>query len=219
MLCKASLSRLSPLNSASTAKTANPLPDASFAALSLPQRSLPKSQSKPILSLRSSTLNDLTSSDRAVEELKRRFDLYMTQNNDEVIPGDLRRSIFVYAVRYGGEKEWEKMLQVYRHPPTQQHKLAAMIALTSGSTPELQQRAFELLSSDEVKTQDVVRIVSLHRPQGLLLTHPVCLTRCTSSPGLQDTARPVAPFGTIRRRTLPRSSSDSWATSHVRHLY
>lgn len=91
--------------------------------------------------------------------MKRRFAIYMSQDNDQVIPGDLRRSIFTYAVRYGGEKEWETMLQVYRQPPTPQHKMAAMVALTNGSTPELQQRAFDLLSSDEVKTQDVVRLV------------------------------------------------------------
>merc|ERR1712072_1621426 len=34
--------------------------------------------------------------------------------------------------------------------------VASMLALTSGSTPELQQRTFDLLSSDEVKTQDVM---------------------------------------------------------------
>lgn len=85
----------------------------------------------------------------------------MTEGNEEIIPGDLRRSIFVYSVRYGGEKEYEKMLEVYRNAPTPQHKVASMIALTNGSTPELQQRGFNLLSSNEVKTQDVVSRVML----------------------------------------------------------
>jgi aminopeptidase 2 len=79
------------------------------------------------------------------------------QNDESLLHGDVRRVIIVHAVRTGGEKEWEKALSIYRDPPTPQHKIDAMLALANGSTQELRQRTLDMLSTDEVKTQDVVR--------------------------------------------------------------
>ena len=80
----------------------------------------------------------------------------MDKDDDSEIPGDLKSEIFKHCVRNGGEKEYERMLQTMRKPPTAQHKTAAMYALTNGSTTELRKRTFDLLLTDQVKTQDIV---------------------------------------------------------------
>jgi len=77
-------------------------------------------------------------------------------DDDSQIPGDLRSAIFAAAVKAGGEKEYEKVLSIYRKPPTPQHKQSCIRALTRGSSEELQQRTLAMILTDEVKTQDIV---------------------------------------------------------------
>jgi len=91
-----------------------------------------------------------------LEEAQRRFGLYVDQNDESIIPGDLRTAIFGAAVRNGGNKEYEKVLSVYRRPPTPQHKSACIRALTNAPTEELRKRTFDMILSDEVKTQDIM---------------------------------------------------------------
>jgi aminopeptidase 2 len=98
----------------------------------------------------------LPTENRILAEAKRRFALYVDQNDESLMHGDLRRAIFIHGVRNGGEKEYEKALSVFRNAPTPQHKIDAMLALTNGGTEALRQRTLDLLSTDEVKTQDVV---------------------------------------------------------------
>ena len=91
-----------------------------------------------------------------LKEAQRRFGLYIDQNDESVIPGDLRTAVFSAAVRNGGDKEYEKVLSVYRKPPTPQHKTASIRALTNAPTEELRKRTLDMILSDEVKTQDVM---------------------------------------------------------------
>lgn len=91
-----------------------------------------------------------------LKEMKRRFDHLLTKDDDSLIPGDLRQSIFINSVRLGGEKEYEKVLSIFKKPPTPQAKVAAMISLCYGSTPELRMRTLNMLTNGEVKEQDMM---------------------------------------------------------------
>lgn len=93
---------------------------------------------------------------RVLAEIKRRYGILVDQNDDSAIPGDLRRIIFSSAVKHGGEKEYEKALDVYRNPQTPHHQIAAMLALTATRDPKLIQRTFDFVGTEEVKQQDVM---------------------------------------------------------------
>lgn len=81
-------------------------------------------------------------------ELRSRFARYVDQDDDAGIAGDLRQITFIEGVRSGGEKEYEKVLSVYKKPPSPQHKTSAMYALCYGATPELRKRTLDMIATD-----------------------------------------------------------------------
>ncbi|GAA95801.1 uncharacterized protein L969DRAFT_94837 [Mixia osmundae IAM 14324] len=93
-----------------------------------------------------------------IDECIRRFDAYSQDGDDHAIPGDLLRPIFVVAVRYGAEKQYDAALQVMRRPPTPQHKVAAIFSLAFAQDEALLKRTFSLISDGEIKTQDLLYI-------------------------------------------------------------
>lgn len=82
----------------------------------------------------------------------------MEQNDESLIPSDLRTSIYAQAVKNGGVAEYEKALYIYRDPPTPSHKLSAMAALCAPKSPELLARTFAFVRTDEVKNQDLCEL-------------------------------------------------------------
>ena len=77
----------------------------------------------------------------------------MDNSDESGIPSDLRSSIYAQSVKYGGEKEYLKVLEIYRDPPTPSHKSACMVAMCATRDPELLKRTFVFALSDEVKNQ------------------------------------------------------------------
>jgi hypothetical protein len=61
-----------------------------------------------------------------------------------LIPADLRRLVFTYAVKQGGEKEYEAILKVYHKPSNPSDKIAAMSALCASKHPELISRTLSV---------------------------------------------------------------------------
>ncbi|CEQ41474.1 SPOSA6832_03182 [Sporobolomyces salmonicolor] len=89
-----------------------------------------------------------------LKEYKRRFGLLLEKGDESQIPSDLRTSIYSQSVRFGGEAEYAKILEIYNAPPTPAHKSSAMVALCSSEKPELLEKTFAMLLSGEVKNQD-----------------------------------------------------------------
>ncbi|KZO98208.1 hypothetical protein CALVIDRAFT_526106 [Calocera viscosa TUFC12733] len=106
---------------------------------------------------RTIVVNHLTAADdpKAIAEIKQRFSLLVESNDASRISGDLQRAIFVHAVRTGGKREWEKALDVFRHPRTPAQKTAAITALCRTQDPVLMNQAFDMILSVEVKLQDM----------------------------------------------------------------
>jgi aminopeptidase 2 len=64
--------------------------------------------------------------------------------------------VFVNASRFGSIVEYEKLLKIYRKPPTPQHKTACMYGFCASRDPDLIRQTIEFMHSDEVKTQDLM---------------------------------------------------------------
>lgn len=91
--------------------------------------------------------------EETLAEYRRRFSTFIEKNDDSEIPGDLKTSIYSQSVRFGGEKEYEKVLEVYQNPPTPAHKSSAIAALCSPEKPELVDRTITMLMTGDVKNQ------------------------------------------------------------------
>ena len=89
-----------------------------------------------------------------LKELRDRFEPFLANNDDSKIPPDLQRTIFVNATRHGGEKEYEKMVQVYKKAPNPSTKVDAMYALCATRQQSLIDRTFDMLEDGSVKQQD-----------------------------------------------------------------
>lgn len=97
--------------------------------------------------------------EETLAEYRRRFGAFMEKNDDSGIPGDLKTSIYSQSVRYGGEAEYNKVLEVYQDPPSPAHKSSAIVALCSPEKPELVDRTIAMLMTGDVKNQVSPRIV------------------------------------------------------------
>ncbi|KZT61396.1 alanyl aminopeptidase [Calocera cornea HHB12733] len=93
---------------------------------------------------------------KTLAEAQRRFGLFLESNDSSLISGDLLRSIYSAAVRTGGKREWEKVLDVYRHPKTPAQKTSAIIAMCRTQDPALIKKTLDMILSDEVKLQDYI---------------------------------------------------------------
>jgi aminopeptidase 2 len=90
-----------------------------------------------------------------LEELKSRFEPFLTNNDDSRIPPDLQRTIYTIATRHGGVKEYEKILEVYNKPPNPSTKVDAMYALAATRNEECLNRTFAMMEDGSVKDQDL----------------------------------------------------------------
>ena len=100
--------------------------------------------------------NDYTNPSSVIEEVHRRFNLYTEQGDSASIPGDFIELIFSNAVRYGGHEEYEKIMKIYKKPPTPQHKVACMRALCTTRDDKLIEKTITFMNSDDVKLQDMM---------------------------------------------------------------
>lgn len=68
---------------------------------------------------------------------------------------NIRRSVFSIALRHGGEKEYNVVLDRFRNAPTSDEKTTALRCLGAAEDPVLIQRTLALASGNEVKNQDI----------------------------------------------------------------
>ncbi|GAA5976923.1 hypothetical protein JCM10908_005680 [Rhodotorula pacifica] len=97
--------------------------------------------------------------EETLAEYRNRFKAFLESDDDAGIPGDLKNSIYSACVRHGGEKEYEKVLAVYRDAPTPAHKDSAITGLCAPRDPALIDRTLNMVLTDEVRNQDVMVFV------------------------------------------------------------
>ena len=88
-----------------------------------------------------------------VDEALRRFN---TMTKPEDIEPDLRGIIYTTAARLGDEKTFEKLLKMHNESTSSEERVTLAAALTDFKQPELIQRALAMITTDEVRLQDVM---------------------------------------------------------------
>ncbi|KAE8352907.1 peptidase family M1-domain-containing protein [Aspergillus coremiiformis] len=88
---------------------------------------------------------------KAAQEMFERF----TAGDTSAIHPNIRGSVFSIVLKNGGEKEFNAVLDRFRHAPTSDEKTTALRSIGSVEEPALIQRALGLALSDEVKNQDI----------------------------------------------------------------
>lgn len=98
-------------------------------------------------------------------EAKKRFGAFVAalEGGDEkakidTLHPNIRGAVFSMVVRYGGDTEYDAVLEIYRNSTVADQKVTALAALGSARLARLVDRTLGLALSDEVKTQDVIYI-------------------------------------------------------------
>jgi aminopeptidase 2 len=90
-------------------------------------------------------------------EAIRQFHAHQSDQGEQIHP-DLLTLVYNLAVKFGGEREWEAVREIYRNPKSQEQKIRATNALGKASDPALIRRTLNLALSDEMRTQDVYQV-------------------------------------------------------------
>lgn len=93
-----------------------------------------------------------------IAEATRQFHAHREDEQGAPIHPDLLTLVYNLAVKFGGEKEWEAMREIYRNPKSQEQKIRATNALGKASDPVLIRRTLDLALSDEMRAQDVYQV-------------------------------------------------------------
>ncbi|OJJ44518.1 hypothetical protein ASPZODRAFT_70994 [Penicilliopsis zonata CBS 506.65] len=88
---------------------------------------------------------------QAAQEMFARF----AAGDLDAIHPNIRGSVFSIVLKNGGAKEYDIVLDRFRHAATSDEKTTALRCLGSAEDPALIQRTLALASSDEVKNQDI----------------------------------------------------------------
>ncbi|KKK27016.1 aminopeptidase [Aspergillus rambellii] len=89
-----------------------------------------------------------------VEASKEMFERFSNGDTNAIHP-NIRGSVFGIVLKYGGEKEYDVVLDRFRNAPTSDEKTTALRSLGTAEDPKLIQRSLALALGDEVKSQDI----------------------------------------------------------------
>ena len=98
---------------------------------------------------------------QAAQDMFERF----SKGDKEAINPNVRGGVFSIVLQNGGEKEYDVILDVYRHAATSDERNTALRALGRAKDPKLIQRTLDLAMGNEVRSQDI------YMPLGGLRTH------------------------------------------------
>jgi len=88
---------------------------------------------------------------KAAQDLFAKF----AAGDKNAIHPNIRGAVYGIALRNGGEKEFDALLNEYKNTPDADRRNTALRSLGNGKTESLRQRALDLSLSDDVKSQDL----------------------------------------------------------------
>ncbi|SCZ87979.1 BZ3500_MvSof-1268-A1-R1_Chr2-1g04106 [Microbotryum saponariae] len=89
-------------------------------------------------------------------EYQRRFTPFLEKNDESLIPSELQESIYAICVEKGGEKEFEKMVSVFRAPETPDQAVAAVKGMSATQDQERLERVFEIIKREDTSINYIV---------------------------------------------------------------
>jgi aminopeptidase 2 len=93
--------------------------------------------------------------DAVIAELQRRFESYLKSGVDSQTSPELQATIFLNAVKYGDEEEYNKVREVYDNPSNPVAKVDAIYALGATNNCFLIQNTFDMIGDGSIAEQDV----------------------------------------------------------------
>lgn len=96
---------------------------------------------------------------------KEMFKRYMAGDRSAIHP-NIRGSVFGMALKYGGEDEYNSVLEFYRSSTNSDERNTALRCLGRAKEPELIKRSLDMVFNGEVKSQDI------YMPVAGLRSHP-----------------------------------------------
>eukprot|EP00003_Mantamonas_plastica_P004287 TRINITY_DN13392_c0_g1_i1.p1 TRINITY_DN13392_c0_g1~~TRINITY_DN13392_c0_g1_i1.p1 ORF type:complete len:891 (+),score=339.84 TRINITY_DN13392_c0_g1_i1:2678-5350(+) len=96
-----------------------------------------------------------------IDTANAKFQAFLDASESErnnVLPADLRLVVFGTVVRYGGEKEYKAVLDLYRTTDSQEEKIRCLRALCSTRDEALISRTLDWSLSEDVRSQDTVYV-------------------------------------------------------------
>ena len=82
------------------------------------------------------------------------FSKYVKGDKEAIHP-NLRGAVYSIVLEVGGEKEYEGVLDIYRHAKTADERNTALRAIGRAKDPKLIQRTLDYSLSEEVRSQDI----------------------------------------------------------------
>lgn len=76
------------------------------------------------------------------------------QTSEDIAP-DLRGVVYTTAARHGDTKTFEKLVSLHNTSPSPEERVTLAAAITGFKQPELVQKALDMITSDDVRLQDV----------------------------------------------------------------
>ncbi|CAH3161876.1 unnamed protein product [Porites lobata] len=95
-----------------------------------------------------------------VNKLKLLFSNWMKTNGTQSVPSHLRKTMYIAAVKYGGEREWEFFWRKYKQCKNAAQREKIITALGSAKSKQLLHRLLKHALDDKiVRTQDMIQII------------------------------------------------------------
>ncbi|XP_076884989.1 aminopeptidase M1-like [Bidens hawaiensis] len=97
------------------------------------------------------------------EELKNRFQIYISDKSTPVFPVGIRRAAYISIMRTSSvtdRSRFDSLLKVYREADAIQEKVRILSYLASSPDPELVKESLSLMSSDEIREQDALYVTA-----------------------------------------------------------
>ena len=101
-----------------------------------------------------SLVTSLGASSQIKEVIDEGLDRFKAFSKPADLAPDIRSSVYYIAVRFGAEKDFDKLLKAYKTELNAEHKEEIAAALTSAKDPKKSQRLLAMIKTTDVRPQD-----------------------------------------------------------------
>ena len=92
-----------------------------------------------------------------IREAQKRFQSFVSKGDLEP---NLRGAVYSITARYGGEKEFENFVKIYKESPLQEERVRVLRALTRFREPRVVQKVLNFALTPEVRNQDAYVVLA-----------------------------------------------------------
>ncbi len=159
---------------------------------------------------------------KTIEKAREIFSSYVS--GKETIDPNIRSVVFSLVAEYGGEKEFEQLVTLYKKETLEQEKIRLIVALTQFRNVSMLEKTLNFFLLDEVRWQDKSRFIMLvfGNPHGkrlawnFITTHWLLFEK--EYKGLHGFSRLIEGVGEIASKEMLTEVEDFFAAHKVKEL-